>query len=66
VQVESEGKKFSSFKISIALRPKSRQSQIRLLKNAHLLRCAANRIAQRIVYTPHDTVFHLNVFEQPD
>jgi hypothetical protein len=27
-----------------------------LLKNAHILRCTSNRIAQRINYTPRDSV----------
>jgi len=41
----------------------------RLLKNAHLLRCTANRIAQRIIdirlAIRFSRALHLNVFEQP-
>jgi len=40
-----------------------------LLKNAHLLRCAANRTAQRIfIYASRFgflRALHLNIFEQP-
>jgi hypothetical protein len=40
-----------------------------LLKNAHMLCCAANRIAQRIsIYASRFSflrALHLNIFEQP-
>jgi hypothetical protein len=45
------------------------QNLSRLLKNAHLLRCASNLIARRISVYASPLMFlralHLNVFEQP-